>query len=110
MGRALAYTPQARDAARVLGLQVAQARRERRWTAEHLAERAGISAVTLRKVERGDPTVALGTAFEVATLVGIRLFGAEPSELRHVAASERGRLALLPRRVRIPQREPDDDF
>ncbi|MBA2317861.1 MAG: helix-turn-helix transcriptional regulator [Euzebyales bacterium] len=55
---------------------MARARRERRWTVAALAERAGISPVTLRKVEKGDPTVALGAAFEVATLLGIHLFGA----------------------------------
>lgn len=110
MGRVRAHTPQAREAARVLGLQVAQARRERGWTAAQLAARANISPVTLRKVERGDPTVALGTALEAATLVGIRLFDADPSELGRIAAHERDRLALLPDRVRLPQREPDDDF
>lgn len=110
MGRARAHTPQARDAARALGLQVAQARRERRWTAAELAERAHISPVTLRKVERGDPTVALGTALEVATLVGVRLFGADPSELAELVARGRDRLALLPDRVRVPEREPHDDF
>lgn len=108
MARAL--TPEAREAARVLGLQIAQARRERRWTAEELAARVNISPVTLRKVERGDPTVALGTALEVATLVGVRLFGAEPSELSDLAAREQDRLALLPDRVRVPQHPPDDDF
>lgn len=110
MGRAHAYTPQTRDVARVLGLQIAQARRERRWTAVELAERANISPVTLRKVERGDPTVALGTALEVATLVGVRLFGADRSQLMEVVAREQDRLALLPDRVRVPEREPHDDF
>lgn len=59
---ARAVTPQARDAARLLGRQVAAARRRRRWTAARLAEQANISPVTLRKVERGDPGVALGTS------------------------------------------------
>lgn len=110
MGRAKMYTPQVRDAARVLGMQVAQARRERRLTAEDLAARAHISPVTLRKVERGDPSVALGTALEVATLVGVRLFGLEANELHRVARREQERLALLPERVRIPEQDPDDDF
>ena len=94
----------------MLGLQVAQARRERRWTAAALAERANISAVTLRKVERGDPTVAFGTALEVAVLVGVRLFGVDPSALGSVAAREQDRLALLPERIRVPLTEPDDAF
>lgn len=110
MARKKVHTPQARDAARVLGLQVAQARREQRITAEELAARANISPVTLRKVERGDPSVALGTALEVATLAGVRLFGLEPDELRRTVRHEQDRLALLPERVRIPEQDPDDDF
>jgi transcriptional regulator with XRE-family HTH domain len=99
-----------RDAVQVLGLDVARARRERRWTAADLAERAGISPVTLRRVERGDPSVAIGTVFELATLVGVRLFGAEPSELAGLVVRGRERLAVLPARVREPAHEVDDDF
>ena len=52
------------EALRLLGDRVRLARRERRWTVEDLAARVGVSPVTIRKVEKGDPTVALGTAFE----------------------------------------------
>jgi transcriptional regulator with XRE-family HTH domain len=94
----------------VLGLEVARARRERRWTAEDLAERAGISLVTLRKVERGDPTVALGTAFEVAVLVGVPLFNVDRSELPALVTRGREQLALVPSRVREPVSPVRDDF
>ncbi|MHB1089838.1 MAG: helix-turn-helix transcriptional regulator [Ilumatobacteraceae bacterium] len=100
----------ASEAAQVLGLEVARARRERRWTATELAERAGITAVTLRKVERGDPTVSLGTVFEVATLVGVRLFGVERSALADLVERGRDRLALLPVSVREPAGSIHDDF
>jgi transcriptional regulator with XRE-family HTH domain len=110
MRRPHAYTPQTLHAGRILGLQVAQERRRRRWTAAGLAERAGISLDTLRKVERGDPTVAMGIAFEVATLLGIRLFGADPAELAALVATGRDRLALLPARVREPPGAVHDDF
>ncbi len=98
------------EAAQVLGLEVARARRERRWTAAELAERAGISAVTLRKVEHGDPTVSLGTVFEIATLVGVHLFGAERSALTDLVELGRNRLALLPVRIREPSGSLHDDF
>ena len=62
------------EAARLLGRRVSLARRERRWTLAELAERVGVSVVTIRKVERGDPTVALGTAFEAAVIAGVVLF------------------------------------
>lgn len=105
-------SPQARDAARLLGSLVAAGRRRRRWTAARLAEQANISPVTLRKVERGDPSVALGTALEVAVLVGVPLFGeVEPTRLAERTLLAESRLALLPARVQpITDEGLDDDF
>lgn len=105
-------TPMARDAARLLGAQVATARRQRGETAEALAARAGISPVTLRKVERGDPSVSLGTALDVAALVGLPLFGADgPNRVAELADRAVDRLALLPARVHpVTDEGLDDDF
>ena len=96
------------EAARLLGSRVALARRERRWTLAELAERVGASVVTVRKVERGDPTVALGTALEAAALVGVELFHADPDRRTLEAEVVRARLAVLPASVR--RGEVDDDF
>ena len=64
-----------------------------------LCERAGVSATTLRNAERGEPTVAVGVMFELATLVGVELFGVPPGQLHDLAAREQNRLALLPAHV-----------
>ncbi|WP_420625152.1 helix-turn-helix transcriptional regulator [Candidatus Poriferisodalis sp.] len=96
------------EAARLLGRRVALGRRERRWTLGDLAERVGTSEVTMRKVERGDPTVALGTAFEAAALVGVRLFSHDASVRAREAELVDARLAVLPARTR--RRAVDDDF
>lgn len=106
----VAYSTQTRDALTVLGRQIAVARRERGRTAADVAERAGISRPTLSKIEHGDPSVAIGTVFEVATLLGVPLFGAGRRELADLAARSLERLALLPERVREPRLEIDDDF
>ena len=101
-------SPATNDAIALLGRQIRLARTQRQWTAVELADRVGVSPVTLRKVERGDPTVALGTAFEAATLVGIPLYEDRQRRRRerdHVEA----RLAALPSTVRPPA-GPDDDF
>jgi len=104
-------TPPARAAARLLGAQVAAARRRHRWPAARVAEQANISVTTLRKVERGDPSVALGTVLEVAVLVGVPLFGVEAEDLGDLTGRVEDRLALLPKRVApIGDEGLDDDF
>lgn len=110
MRRAHTYSPQTLDAARVLGLRIAGGRRRRRWTQAELCERAGISATTLRNAERGEPTVAIGVMFELATLVGVELFGTPTDRLRSLAAREEDRLALLPAHIYARQVMTDDDF
>jgi transcriptional regulator with XRE-family HTH domain len=102
-------SPQAIEAIRLLGARIQLARRERRWTLQELADRAGVTAVTMRKVERGDPSVRLGIAFEAAALTGVPLFDPDRSRLRLEAERIDDRLAVLPRLVRRPV-EIDDDF
>jgi transcriptional regulator with XRE-family HTH domain len=101
-------SPGARDALTVLGAQIAAGRRERRLTAQDLADRAGISSQTLRSAERGTPTVAAGVMFELAILVGVPLFSASSEELRDARTRTEDRLALLPQRVR--DSAVNDDF
>jgi transcriptional regulator with XRE-family HTH domain len=103
------YPPTVHDAAQLLGAEVRDARLRRRWRVRELAERAGISTDTLHKVETGDPSVALGTAFDVAVLLGVPLFY-ERSRLAEDAARLRGRPVLLPRTVRARAGELSNDF
>lgn len=111
MTRARAILPQAQDAVRVLGLEVARARRARRWSQAELAERAGVSRETVRKVEHGGSAVAIGTAFDLAALVGVELFGASPGDLPQLIRRGEERLAVLPSRVRKrADLELDDEF
>lgn len=110
MRRSRTYSRQTIDVAKVLGLEVAAGRRERRMKVAELAERAGTSYATVHRVEQGDPTVAVGTTFEIARLVGVRFFGADRRELSGLVERGRDRLALLPARVREPTRDVDDDF
>lgn len=103
------YSPLTVEAALLLGESVRAARRERRWTVEELAERAGVNHSTIRKVERGDLTVGLGAAFETAALVGVPLFSPDPARRRVEAARLQDRLTVLPQRVRPPL-TVDNDF
>lgn len=109
MKKAHTYSPRTLEAAQLLGARIRLARRERRWTLQELAERVGVTAVTMRKVERGDPSVSLGVAFEATALVGVPLFAQDRSRLSLEAARVADRLAVLPKIVRKPA-EVDDDF
>jgi transcriptional regulator with XRE-family HTH domain len=109
MSRPYAYSPATVEAARLLGARVRLARHERRWTLQELAERIGVTQVTMRKVERGDLTVRLGIALEAAAILGVPLFHEEPSRRALESGRLEDRLALLPQLVRKPA-EIDDDF
>ncbi|HEU4658659.1 MAG TPA: helix-turn-helix transcriptional regulator [Capillimicrobium sp.] len=110
MKRARTYSPYAREAAQLLGEEIRAARRERRWSQRELAERAGITAETVSKVERGDLSVGLGTAFEMAALTGVPLFHDDRSRLTLDLDRARARSALLPQRVRRRKRRVTNDF
>ncbi len=103
------YSPRSLEAAELLGAEIRIGRLERRWTAHELAERVGVSVVTLRKIERGDPSVGLGFAFEAATLTGVQLFQDERPRISAELRRAGDRLRVLPSRARKP-REIDDDF
>jgi transcriptional regulator with XRE-family HTH domain len=104
-------SPYAHEAARLLGAQIRLARRERRWSQDELAQRAGITARTVYKIEHGDLSVGLGAAFEAAALLGVPLFHAERSRLRADLDRTEARSTLLPRPTRSrPSNEVDDDF
>jgi transcriptional regulator with XRE-family HTH domain len=103
-------SPLAREALQLLGASVRAGRIRRGWTVVELAERVGVSHPTITKVERGDPTVAIGTALEAATLVGVPLFDPDADDRARQLAHLRTELALLPAAARRPRREVDDDF
>jgi len=104
------YLPTTRAAASVLGSQVKRARTERGWTIAELAERVGVTQATISRVERGEPTVALGVAFEAAAITGVPLFTENQAALPALADAARLQLALLPSRVAKAPLDIDNDF
>ncbi len=104
------YSRYTREAVDLLGRLIRQARIERKQTLADLAERASISRGLLQRIEQGDPGCSIGAVFEVAALLGIRLF-----DLDRDALSARNRvvehtLTLLPQAIRQPKRPVKDDF
>ena len=104
------YSRYSLEAITLLGKLIRAARKERKMTAQEVADRAGISRGLLQRIEKGDPRCSLGATFEVATIVGVKLFDAEATTLsRHIRQTE-DKLALLPRSVRRKAKVADDDF
>ena len=110
MGTVRTYSKYTTEATRLLGQQIKLGRKQQRWSETELAQRAGIARSTLQKIEKGDPTASLGLVFEVAALVGVRLFDADLRGLADRRASTAALLTLLPKKTHPPKRELDDDF
>jgi transcriptional regulator with XRE-family HTH domain len=81
-----------------LGGDIRSARLRRRITAAVMAERAFITRMTLRKVERGDPGVSLGIYATVLFILGLT------SRLAELADARSDELGLQLDEERLPQR------
>lgn len=69
-----------------LGENIKLARKRRRLTATQVAERANISRTALYRLEKGNPSVALGALFNV-----LRVLGLQDDFLKLAADDELGR-------------------
>lgn len=104
------YSRYSRDATTLLGGLIREARKERKLTAQEVADRAGISRGLLQRIEKGDLKCEIGAVFEVATLVGIKLFDADETTLSKHLSQNKDKLALLPKSIRKKSKAVRDDF
>lgn len=105
-----AYSRYTSEASLLLGSLIRAARKERKLTGLALAERAGISRGLLQRIEKGDLKCEIGAVFEVATIVGVKLFDADQTTLtKHLRQTE-DKLALLPKSIRKKAKAVRDDF
>jgi transcriptional regulator with XRE-family HTH domain len=104
------YSRYSLEAISLLGSVIRVARKERKMTAQEVANRAGISRGLLQRIEKGDPKCEIGATFEVATILGVKLFDAEATTItKHIRQTE-DKLVLLPKAVRKKVKVADDDF
>lgn len=92
-----------RKAARTLGEYIATFRKLQNLTAEQVADRAGISRTTLRRLEQGEVTVGLDVLLEVCRVLGILDFvlqGMNPYETALGQSLAEDQIQQLPKRVR----------
>ena len=103
MGKSRTYPLPVKRALRKLGQDISDARRRRRIPAELMAERSSINRMTLYKIERGEPGVAMGSYATVLFVLGL----VQP--LADLVASKNDAVGLaleeerLPKRIRIPR-------
>jgi len=104
------YSRYSREATTLLGSLIRAARNERKLTAQELADRAGISRGMLQRIEKGNPKCEIGAVFEVATIVGVKLFDADEDTLTKHLRQTKEKLALLPKAVHKKSKPVRDDF
>lgn len=88
------------------GADLSIARRKRRLTVAMMCERLGVSKSTWQRMEKGDPTVAMGAYAQALFVLG---FGTPFAELVDQRNDEQGLLLeveRLPKRVTPPRRTP----
>ncbi len=83
-----------------LGHDLRDARRRRRIPSAVAAERASISRVTLVKVEKGDPGVAMGSYATVLFVLGLSERLADLADPAHDTTGLRLEEEHLPQRIR----------
>lgn len=104
------YSRHTSEAVLLLGKLIRLARKQRRLTAQELAERVGISRGTLQRIEKGDPKVEIGVVFESATIVGLVLFEADDGRLSDKLARADDKLAVLPKHIHKSSGGAKDEF
>ena len=98
--------PRVRRAMAKLGADIALARRKRGLTALMMVDRLGVSKGTYLRVEKGDPTVAMGIYAMVLFVLGM---GVPVADLMDASRDEQGLLLdaeRVPKRVRVKKNEP----
>lgn len=92
--------PRLRRELAALGERLQQARLRRAYSAETIAQRAGITRKTLGRVEQGDPAVSLGVYARVLQALG------QDADLANVARDDELGRRLQDLGLKQPRRAP----
>ena len=95
-------------ALRKVGRDINDARRRRRVTIQLMAERAGVSTATIRKIEKGDPTTSMGGYSSVLFVLGMVERLGDLVDAAHDLTGRQLSDEKLPKRVRLPSRKKKD--
>lgn len=108
--KAQAYSRYSADAVQLMSSLIKVARKERKLTTQDIADRAGISRGLVQRIEKGDMKCSIGAVFEVAAILGVKLFDADETSLSKNLRQNEDKLALMPKSIRKKTRVVKDDF
>ena len=94
----------------LFGTLLRAARIERGMSQAQLAERLGVGRHSVIALEQGSPTLAIGTAFEAAVILGIPLLADDAQGQAKLAGSLAALATVLPARAGRKIVALDDDF
>lgn len=86
-----------------LGKDISDARRRRRIAMELMSERAGFSRITLSKIEKGDPSVSMGSYASALFVLGMIDHLAEVADASYDIVGRELEEENLPQRIRTRQ-------
>ncbi len=87
---------------RKLGKNISDARRRRRIPMKLMSERSGFSRITLSKIEKGDPSVSMGSYASALFVLGMSDHLARVAEAFHDIVGHELEEERLPKRIRTP--------
>ena len=93
------------NALRKLGTDIRDARLRRRITMALMAERAGITADTLKQIEKGNPATSIGGYASVLYSLGMTARLRDIADARHDLIGQRLEEERLPKRIRMPKKK-----
>lgn len=94
---------------RKVGLDIRDGRRRRRIPVALMAERADVSRATLGKIEKGDPSVSFGRYASVLFVLGLTDRLSDLADAGHDSVGRMLDEQNLPKRIRFPSRESEDE-
>jgi len=101
VGKALVAVSPYDVALQKLGSDIRDARKRRRLTIALLAERAGITAMTISKIEKGHPGTSIGAYASVLFVLGMIDRLRDIADASHDLTGQMLATERLPKRVRI---------
>ncbi len=84
-----------------LGAQIRAQRKALRLSATVTAEAAGMSRVTLHRIEKGEPSVTMGAWCNAMAALGMVLQAHKPSDTQTSAAQPQDRTGWIPAQVQL---------